>query len=193
MNDTHATMDSAGPYTHIGTSHITKTTMDYKAFLLPHSSSCIPLPPQTPPRASNTTNTTERTVHAVREFVREVASVTRDNGEHVIPIIIGGDHSLMYPDVAALADHDHVIADGVAVEEQRTLDESGANGGLAIRVGLIPDARADDIAAHIADHLCQTVNGDVTIFHQNTDFRVLDDLAVNGCSLTGSGNIVHIW
>ena len=47
---------------------------------------------------------TERTVHAVRRFVREVASVTIDGGEHVIPVIIGGDHSLMYPDVAALAD-----------------------------------------------------------------------------------------
>lgn len=47
---------------------------------------------------------TERTVHAVREFVRQVASVKTKKGENVIPIIIGGDHSLMYPDVAALAD-----------------------------------------------------------------------------------------
>lgn len=47
---------------------------------------------------------TERTVHAVREFVRQVASVKNKKGENVIPIIIGGDHSLMHPDVAALAD-----------------------------------------------------------------------------------------
>ena len=55
---------------------------------------------------------TERSVHAIREFVREVASVTRTGrtlpkdqlSKQVIPIIVGGDHSLMYPDVAALAD-----------------------------------------------------------------------------------------
>ncbi len=40
---------------------------------------------------------TERTVHAVRELVREIAGVTTKEGKHVIPIIIGGDHSLMYP------------------------------------------------------------------------------------------------
>ena len=37
-------------------------------------------------------------------MVREVAEVKLEDGRHVIPIIIGGDHSLMYPDVAALAD-----------------------------------------------------------------------------------------
>jgi arginase family enzyme len=47
---------------------------------------------------------TERTVHAVRDMVRTVASVQHEDGSRVIPIIIGGDHSLMYPDAAALAD-----------------------------------------------------------------------------------------
>ena len=47
---------------------------------------------------------TERSVNAVREFVRQVVSVKNKKGEHVIPIIIGGDHSLIYPDAAGLAD-----------------------------------------------------------------------------------------
>lgn len=40
----------------------------------------------------------ERTVHHVREMVREIAQTG------AIPFIIGGDHSLEYPDVAAMAD-----------------------------------------------------------------------------------------
>lgn len=47
---------------------------------------------------------TERSVHAIRSFVRSAAEVEINPGEHVIPIIVGGDHSLMYPDVAALTD-----------------------------------------------------------------------------------------
>jgi agmatinase len=47
---------------------------------------------------------TERSVHAIRSFVRSVAEVESEPGKHVIPIIVGGDHSLMYPDVAALTD-----------------------------------------------------------------------------------------
>ena len=47
---------------------------------------------------------TERSVHAIRSFVRSAAEVEIEPGKHVIPIIIGGDHSLMYPDVAALTD-----------------------------------------------------------------------------------------
>jgi agmatinase len=43
-------------------------------------------------------DSTERSMRHVREIVREVAEVG------VIPIIIGGDHSLEYPNVAALAD-----------------------------------------------------------------------------------------
>lgn len=40
----------------------------------------------------------ERTVHHVRDMVREIAQTG------AIPFIIGGDHSLEYPDVAAMAD-----------------------------------------------------------------------------------------
>ena len=47
---------------------------------------------------------TERSVHAIRSFVRSAAEVEIRPGERVIPFIIGGDHSLMYPDVAALTD-----------------------------------------------------------------------------------------
>lgn len=47
---------------------------------------------------------TERTMHAIREFIRQIAAVERKDGTHVIPLIIGGDHSLMYSDVAGLAD-----------------------------------------------------------------------------------------
>jgi len=47
---------------------------------------------------------TERSMHAIREFIRQIAAVQIEGGEHVIPIIIGGDHSLMYSDVAGLAD-----------------------------------------------------------------------------------------
>ncbi len=47
---------------------------------------------------------TERSMQPIREFVRSAAEVKLDNGENVIPIIVGGDHSLMYPDVAALTD-----------------------------------------------------------------------------------------
>ncbi len=47
---------------------------------------------------------TERTMPAIREFIRQIAAVVRKDGTHVIPLIIGGDHSLMYSDVAGLAD-----------------------------------------------------------------------------------------
>ncbi len=47
---------------------------------------------------------TERSVHAIRAFVRSAAEVESEPGKNVIPIIVGGDHSLMYPDVAALTD-----------------------------------------------------------------------------------------
>ena len=43
-------------------------------------------------------DSTERSMQHVREVVREIA----ENG--VIPMIVGGDHSLEYPNVAALAD-----------------------------------------------------------------------------------------
>ena len=47
---------------------------------------------------------TERSMPAIRSFVRSAAEVEIEPGKHVIPIIVGGDHSLMYPDVAALTD-----------------------------------------------------------------------------------------
>ncbi len=47
---------------------------------------------------------TERSVHAIRSFVKSAAEVEIRPGENVIPIIVGGDHSLMYSNVAALTD-----------------------------------------------------------------------------------------
>jgi agmatinase len=47
---------------------------------------------------------TERSMPAIREFIRQIAEVQIEGGEHVIPLIIGGDHSLMYSDVAGLTD-----------------------------------------------------------------------------------------
>jgi agmatinase len=43
-------------------------------------------------------NSTERSMRHIREIVREIASTG------AIPMIVGGDHSLEYPNVAALAD-----------------------------------------------------------------------------------------
>ena len=47
---------------------------------------------------------TARTSEAVRHLVREIAQVERSDGSHVIPFIIGGDHSLAYPDIAGVTD-----------------------------------------------------------------------------------------
>lgn len=47
---------------------------------------------------------TERSMHAIRSFVRSAAEVQSEPGKNVIPFIVGGDHSLMYADVAALVD-----------------------------------------------------------------------------------------
>ena len=47
---------------------------------------------------------TERTVHEVRKVVREVANAKNGKGKNVIPFIVGGDHSLSYPNLAAMAD-----------------------------------------------------------------------------------------
>ncbi len=46
----------------------------------------------------------ERSMHAIRAFVKSAAEVEIRPGERVIPFIIGGDHSLMYADVAAVTD-----------------------------------------------------------------------------------------
>jgi len=47
---------------------------------------------------------THRTNEAVRAMVRQVAKVERSDGSQVIPFVIGGDHSLSYPTIAAAAD-----------------------------------------------------------------------------------------
>lgn len=46
----------------------------------------------------------ERTIAEVRRYVRDIASVEIEGGKRTLPIIIGGGHALMYPDVAGLAD-----------------------------------------------------------------------------------------
>ncbi|WP_217359335.1 agmatinase family protein [Ruegeria arenilitoris] len=54
--------------------------------------------------APNDIMSTERTIHAVRSFVGQAAAVQHADGSRVIPFIVGGDHSLMYPNVAAMTD-----------------------------------------------------------------------------------------
>jgi len=46
----------------------------------------------------------EKTIVEVRKYVRDIASVEIGEGKRTIPVIIGGGHALMYPDVAGLAD-----------------------------------------------------------------------------------------
>lgn len=46
----------------------------------------------------------ERSAIEVRKMVREIASVEIGFSTHIIPIIIGGCHALMYPDVAGIVD-----------------------------------------------------------------------------------------
>lgn len=47
---------------------------------------------------------TARSNEAIRAMVREITQVKRKDGSHVIPFIIGGDHSLTYPNVAGVTD-----------------------------------------------------------------------------------------
>ncbi len=47
---------------------------------------------------------TERSMHAIRAFMNEVAGTKNKRDENIIPVVIGGDHSLMYSNVAGLAD-----------------------------------------------------------------------------------------
>jgi agmatinase len=47
---------------------------------------------------------TERSMHAIRAFMRELAGTKNKKGKNIFPIVIGGDHSLMYSSVAGLAD-----------------------------------------------------------------------------------------
>jgi agmatinase len=105
--------------------------------------------------APNDFMSTERTMHGVREFVRSAAEVKVD-GRNVIPIVIGGDHSLMYADVAALVDvygkgnvgvihfdahydatkymYGHLITHGMPV--YRLIEEGLVEGKDFIQVGL---------------------------------------------------------
>lgn len=46
----------------------------------------------------------EKGIPEVRKLVREIASTKLKNGKQTIPIIIGGGHALMYPDVAGVVD-----------------------------------------------------------------------------------------
>ncbi|MXU65157.1 agmatinase family protein [Oceanomicrobium pacificus] len=108
---------------------------------------------------------TERTMAPMREIVREIAEVQHEDGRHVFPMIIGGDHSLMYPDVAALVDvygkgnvgvihfdahYDagkymmgHLISHGMPI--YRLIEEGLVEGKNFIQVGLrgyYPDRKA---------------------------------------------------
>ncbi len=54
--------------------------------------------------APNDPLSTHRSMEPIREIIREAASVKNSSGEHVIPFVIGGDHSISYPSIAAAAD-----------------------------------------------------------------------------------------
>jgi len=99
---------------------------------------------------------TERSLHAIRDFVRSAVEVEYAPGKHVMPVIIGGDHSLMYSDVAALTDvygvgnvgvvhfdahydagkygYGHLINHGMPV--YRLMEEGLVDGPNFIQVGL---------------------------------------------------------
>ncbi len=47
---------------------------------------------------------TERSMEGIRAVVREATEVKKKDGSHVFPLIIGGDHSLSYPNIAAVTD-----------------------------------------------------------------------------------------
>jgi agmatinase len=54
--------------------------------------------------APNDPLSTERTMEPIRAVVREAIEVENSRGKHVIPFVIGGDHSISYPSIAAAAD-----------------------------------------------------------------------------------------
>lgn len=45
-----------------------------------------------------------RSIPVIRKMVADIAGVELEDGRHTIPMIIGGCHALMYPDVAGLVD-----------------------------------------------------------------------------------------
>ncbi len=47
---------------------------------------------------------TERSMEAIRAVVREATQAKKKDGSHVFPLIVGGDHSLSYPNIAAVTD-----------------------------------------------------------------------------------------
>jgi agmatinase len=98
---------------------------------------------------------TERSIHEIRKYVRQIAEVKLDDGTHVIPIIVGGDHSLSYPGIAGVADvygkgnvgvihfdahfdgsqyFGHMASHGVWVK--RLIDEGHVLGKNFIQIGL---------------------------------------------------------
>ena len=103
-------------------------------------------------------NSTERSMQHVREVVREIAETG------AVPMIVGGDHSLEYPNVAALADvygkervsvihfdshydawwgEEHLISHGAPV--YRLINEGHVRGADYLQVGLRasgPDRKA---------------------------------------------------
>lgn len=114
--------------------------------------------------APNDLMSTERTMPAVRSFVKS-SIVDIGNGKKTIPFIIGGDHSLMYSDVAAVVDvygkgnvgvvhfdahydagkymFGHLIGHGMPV--YRLIEEGLVPGKNFIQVGLrgyYPDAKS---------------------------------------------------
>ncbi|MGI9529936.1 MAG: agmatinase family protein [Acidimicrobiia bacterium] len=107
-----------------------------------------------------------RSIEPVRHIVREIAEAGSK------PFIIGGDHSLMYPDVAALADvygkgkigvvhfdahydagsvyFGHTASHGVPV--RRLVEQGHVEGKNFIQVGLRGYAPGDDDLAWMKDH-----------------------------------------
>ena len=106
----------------------------------------------------------ERSFAPQRAVVREILQVKRSDGSHVIPFIIGGDHSISYPTIAAAADvygkgkvgviHFDAHFDGTqlmgslathGVWVKRLIDEGHVPGKNYIQVGLrgyYPDAES---------------------------------------------------
>ena len=107
-----------------------------------------------------------RSVETVRSVVREIAETG------ATPFVIGGDHSLMYPDVAAISDvfgkgkvgvvhfdahYDagsfglgHNLTHGTPV--RRLIEQGHVNGNNFIQVGLRGFIPADDDLAYMRDH-----------------------------------------
>ena len=105
--------------------------------------------------APNDHLSTERTMEPIREIVREAMEVKNSRGNNVIPFVIGGDHSISYPSIAAAADvygkgkvgvihfdahydgtqfFGHLASHGIWVK--RLIDEGHVPGKNFIQVGL---------------------------------------------------------